>query len=163
MRDPRPPIRMSRRLWSMGAAAFGAAAAMMSLARVGRGAGDSDPIAQPNRASPQAFMDRAFALKKIAEDSGDQGYGAVVVIDGRIVGHAPSGVVTKRDPTAHAEMEAIRDAARRLGRRELRDGTLYSSSRPCPMCEAAAYWAGLGRMIHGPALSDAGPPRLRCG
>ena len=105
-------------------------------------------------------MDRAFAMKRLAEQAGDQSYGAVVVRAGLIVGQAPSAVVTKRDPTAHAEMEAIRDAARRLGQRELGDCELYSSSRPCPMCEAAAYWAGITRMVHGTGLSDAGPPRL---
>jgi tRNA(Arg) A34 adenosine deaminase TadA len=60
-------------------------------------------------------------------------------------------------------MEAIRDAARRLGRRDLSGCTIYSSSRPCPMCEAAAYWAGIERMIYGTALLDAGAPQLgRC-
>ena len=60
-------------------------------------------------------MERAFAMRQRALDAGDQAYGAIVVRDGRIVGEAPSRVVTARDPTAHAEMEAIRDAARRLG------------------------------------------------
>jgi tRNA(Arg) A34 adenosine deaminase TadA len=59
-----------------------------------------------------------------------------VVRAGLIVGQSPSHVVLHQDPTAHAEMEAIRDAARRLGTRNLSGCTLYSSSPPCPMCTA---------------------------
>ena len=76
-----------------------------------------------------------------------------------IVGAAPSRVVTANDPTAHAEMEAIRDAARRLRTRDLSGCTLVSTSRPCRMCEAAAGWAGISRMVYGPTLTDAGAPR----
>jgi guanine deaminase len=87
----------------------------------------------------------------------------VIVKDSQIVGQAPSRVVVNQDPTAHAEMEAIRDAARRLGTRDLSDCTLYSSSRPCPMCEAAAYWANIQNLVYGSGPTDAGPPRLsRC-
>ncbi|MFO1068429.1 MAG: nucleoside deaminase [Geminicoccaceae bacterium] len=121
------------------------------------------PVAVPAQATPDGFMQRALAMREQAVASGDQAYGAVVVLDGRIVGEAPSAVVTRDDPTAHAEMEAIRDAARRLGRRDLGGAVLYSTSRPCPMCEAAAYWAGIAGMIHGSALTDAGAPGLgRC-
>jgi len=145
-----------RRFWIAGVAAVvGALAARRS------DASPPDPeIVQPISPGPQAFMERAFAMRELAERGGDQSYGAVVVRDGLIVGEAPSAVVTKRDPTAHAEMEAIRDAARRLGSRGLARATLYSSSRPCAMCEAAAHWAGIERMIHGAALTDAGGPKL---
>jgi tRNA(Arg) A34 adenosine deaminase TadA len=104
-------------------------------------------------------MRRAEALRDEAVRAGDQPYGAVVLLDGRIVGEGPSRVVQRGDPTAHAEMEAIRDAARRLGRRDLGGALLVSTSRPCRMCEAAAGWAGIARMLHGQALTDAGPPR----
>lgn len=116
-------------------------------------------IVQPDPAGPAAIMDRAFAMKRRAEAEGDQPYGAVVVLDGRIVGEAPSAVVTGRDPTAHAEMQAIRDAVRRLGAASLAGAELYSTSRPCPMCETAAFRAAIRRMVHGTALTDAGPPR----
>ena len=119
--------------------------------------------AQPAGAAPADFMARAVAMRDAARTAGDQPFGAAVVRDGRIVGEAPSAVVTRADPTAHAEMEAIRDAARRLGTRDLAGAVLYSTSRPCPMCEAAASWAGIARMIHGETLADAGAPRLsRC-
>ena len=120
------------------------------------------PIAQPVTRDDAAFIGRAFDMRRLAIDGGDQAYGAVVVRDGRIVGQAPSHVVLRSDPTAHAEMEAIRDAAQRLGSRDLGGCTLYSSSRPCPMCEAAAYWAGIDNMIYGESARDGGSPRL-CG
>ena len=153
------PASSSRRLWLGGAALLGIALALGSR-RGGARAADAAPIVQPETPGPRAFMDRAFDLMRRAEAAGDQPYGAVVVRDGRIVGEAASAV-NRPDPTAHAEIEAIRDAARRLGRRDLTGGILYSSSRPCPMCEAAAYWAGIGRMIHGADVLEAGAPRLR--
>jgi tRNA(Arg) A34 adenosine deaminase TadA len=120
-------------------------------------------IAQPAQATPEGFMDRAFALRDVAAAAGDQSYGAVVVRGGAIIGEAPSRVVVNGDPSAHAEMEAIRDAAARIGSRDLSGALLISSSRPCPMCEAAASYAGIARMIHGRDLADAGPPRIsRC-
>ncbi len=121
-----------------------------------------DSIAQPGAPSPQAFITRAFDMRTEAVRTGDQAYGAIVVKDGRIIGQAPSRVIVNTDPTAHAEMEAIRDTARRLGMSDLSGAVLYSSSHPCPMCEAAAYWAGISRMVHGHQASDAGAPSL-CG
>ena len=120
----------------------------------------STAIEQPQRADTIGFIERAFEQQQNAIDAGDQGYGAVVVLDDRIVGQAPSRVVTNGDPTAHAEMEAIRDAAARLGRRNLSGCRMYSSSHPCPMCEAAAYWAGIDKMIWGRDARDAGRPGL---
>ncbi|MDH3636072.1 MAG: nucleoside deaminase [Gammaproteobacteria bacterium] len=122
----------------------------------------ADSIEQPERSDDATFIARAFGMQRRAIDSGDQAYGAVVVRNGRIVGQSPSRVVINRDPTAHAEMEAIRDAARRLGSRDLSRCTLYSSSPACPMCEAAAYWAGIERMVYGKNASEGGGPRL-CG
>ena len=95
------------------------------------------------------FARRALELREDAVRNGDQPYGAVVVKNGKIVGEAPSRVITNRDPTAHAEMEAIRDAARRLGTRDLSGCELYGSSPACRMCEAAAYWANIARLHPG--------------
>lgn len=108
----------------------------------------------------ETFAARAMAMRDLARAGGDQPYGAVIVKADRILVEAPSRVVLDGDPTAHAEMEAIRRAARQLGSRELSGCVMYSSSRPCPMCEAAAYWAGVERMYHGAAATDAGAPRL---
>jgi tRNA(adenine34) deaminase len=106
-------------------------------------------------------MRRAFELRRISVERGDQAYGAVIVRDGRIVGEGISAVITTPDPTAHAEMQAIQDAARRLDTRDLSGGEMYGTSRACPMCEAGAYRAGIARMWYGEAIADGGAPRLR--
>ena len=107
----------------------------------------------------QVAMRRAQSLRDEAVRSGDQAFGAVVLRGSVIVGASPSRVVTTTDPTAHAEMEAIRDAARQLRSRDLSGCTLVSTSRPCRMCETAAMWAGISRMVYGESLTDGGAPR----
>jgi tRNA(Arg) A34 adenosine deaminase TadA len=151
-----------RRALALAGAAF--AVAGTTAARPGSlNAQTRDPIAQPANPGKAAFMARAIAMRDAAARAGDQPYGAVIVKDGRIVGEAPSRVITGTDPTAHAETEAIRDAARRLGTRDLSGCEIYASTRPCPMCEAAAYWAGIARIYHDADAADAGAPRLsRC-
>ena len=99
-------------------------------------------------------------MRRLAIEYGDQAFGAVVVRRGRIIGQSWSRVILDQDPTGHAEMSAIRDAAARLNNGNLSGATLYSSSRPCPMCEAAAYWSGIDKMIHGEDAINAGRPRL---
>ncbi len=116
------------------------------------------PVLAQTTSSLAQAMQRARALREQAVQRGDQGFGAVVLRGETIIGEAPSRVVTTNDPTAHAEMEAIRDAARRLRSRDLSGCVLVSTSRPCRMCEAAAGWAGIARMVHGDALTDAGAP-----
>ena len=122
-------------------------------------------LARPLRAAGPSehpelrWYQAAAEMKRRAESWGDQPYGAVLVLDGAIVGEGPSRVVKNNDASAHAEREAIRDAQRRLGAASLRGATLYSTSRPCSLCEAAAAKAKVGRMVFGPALTDAGVPR----
>lgn len=82
------------------------------------------------------------------------------MLNGALLGEGPSRVVKNQNPDAHAEREAIRDAQLKLGRERLDGATLYSTSRPCRACEAAAARAGVSRMYFGPALSDAGAPSL---
>jgi guanine deaminase len=105
-------------------------------------------------------MERAFEMRRRAIERGDQPYGAIIVKEGRIVGEGMSAVVTDIDPTAHAEMQAIRDAARRLRTNDLTGCDMYGTSRACPMCEAGAYWAHIARMYHSASITDAGAPRL---
>jgi len=100
-------------------------------------------------------------MRELAESWGDQSYGAVVVAGGRVVGHGPSRVVKDRDPDAHAERVALRDAQRTQARSRLAGAVLYSTSRPCPACERAAAEAGILRMYHGEQMLDAGVPRPR--
>jgi guanine deaminase len=110
-------------------------------------------------AERQRFMARAFEMRRMAVERGDQAFGAVIVRDGQVLGEGISAVLTTPDPTAHGEMQAIRHAARRLGTPQLAGCELYTTFRPCPMCETAAYWAGVARIYHGEAITDAGPPR----
>lgn len=107
------------------------------------------------------FMAMAEEQRQQAVASGDQSYGAVIVKDGAVVGVGPSRVVTKTDPTAHAEMEAIRDAAARLNTQDLSGCIMVSTSKPCPMCETAASWARLDEMIYTSALTKGGRPGYR--
>ena len=118
----------------------------------------SRAVAAPADAQRE-FIAAAFAMKEQAVRAGDQAYGAVVVQNDRIVGYGPSRVVTKKDFTAHAEREAMRDAQVRLQRTDLSDCVMYSTSRPCGACEQAAAEARLGRMFYGEQATDAGPPR----
>lgn len=119
------------------------------------------PVAAETAAEARRrFMDRAFEMRAEAVRRGDQPFGAVVVKDGRIVGEGVSAVITRPDPTAHGEIEAIRDAARRLGTRDLAGAELFTTFRPCPMCEAAAAWAGITQIWHGETIADGGAPKL---
>ena len=102
-------------------------------------------------------MARAREMRALAERAGDQPYGAVVMQGERIVGEAPSRVVTARNPDAHAEREALRDAAQRLGRQDLGGLVLVSTSQPCRLCEDAAATAGITRMVFGETLASAVP------
>jgi tRNA(adenine34) deaminase len=122
-------------------------------------------LATPAKAAPapkhRQFVDAAFLMKDEAVKAGDQPYGAVLVKKDRIIGFGPSRVVLKSDSTAHAEREAIREAQARLGSTDLSDCVLYSTSRPCSNCEAAAREAKVARMYYGADATDAGPPRQR--
>lgn len=82
-------------------------------------------------------------------------FGAVVVKEGQIVGRGANCVTSTNDPTAHAEIVAIRDACRRLGAFHLDACEIYASCEPCPMCLAAIYWARLARCYYGCTAEDA--------
>ena len=107
----------------------------------------------------QRFIAEAFRQRDIAVRAGDQAYGAIVVRAGEIIGFGPSRVVQDRSEDAHAERIAIADAQRRTGATDLAGAILYSSSRPCRICERAAAAARIARMIHGREATDAGAPR----
>ena len=145
----------------LAASGFGALTVGLSgpvLGQTSKRADDSIP--QPSDPNDAKFMERAFEMRQYAIDHGDQGYGAVVVRDNVIIGQSWSRVILDQDPTGHAEMAAIRDAARRLNDRDLSQAVMYSSSRPCPMCEAAAFWAGVRHMFYGREIKSAGSPTL---
>jgi tRNA(Arg) A34 adenosine deaminase TadA len=117
-------------------------------------------VARADRSAGEVrWYEVALQMKRRAEGRGDQPYGAVVVLDGVLVGEGESRVVQLGDPAAHAERLAIRDAQRRLKRRSLHGAVLYSTSRACAACEAAAADADVARMVYGERLQDAGAPR----
>ncbi|MBK5958231.1 tRNA-specific adenosine deaminase [Rhodoplanes elegans] len=95
------------------------------------------------------FMRRAIALADASVASGGGPFGAVLVKDGAIVGEGANRVVPDGDPTAHAEVVAIRDACRRLGTHVLDGAIVYTSCEPCPMCLSALWWARVGEIVYG--------------
>jgi tRNA(Arg) A34 adenosine deaminase TadA len=102
------------------------------------------------------FLRRAIALATENVLSGAGGpFGAIVVHDGKIIAEAANTVTTTNDPTAHAEVNAIRAAARALGTFTLADCQLYTSCEPCPMCLAAAHWARMDAIYYGASAADA--------
>lgn len=91
---------------------------------------------------------RAIALSREHMQRGAGGpFGAVVVRDGQVLAEGWNQVTSSNDPTAHAEVVAIRRACRAVGDFSLAGATLYASCEPCPMCLAAAYWARVGRIV----------------
>ncbi len=147
----------------LAASSFGALTVGLSSSVVGQtstSAGEGIP--QPSDPNDATFMERAFEMRQYAIDHGDQWYGAVVVRDNVIIGQSWSRVILDQDPSGHAEIAAIRDAARRLNDRDLTRSVMYSSSKPCSMCEAAAFWAGVRHMFFGREIRSAGSPKL-CG
>ena len=100
------------------------------------------------------FMRRAIELASLA-DGRDGPFGSVVVNDGRIVGEGVNVCATRPDPTAHAEVEALRQAARTLGRDDLSDCVLYTSCEPCAMCAAAIHWADIAQVYYAASVPQA--------
>ncbi len=98
----------------------------------------------------ETFMRRAIALSCESVASGAGGpFGAVIVRDGQIIAEGSNRVTSTNDPTAHAEVVAIRTACAALGRFDLRGCEIYTSCEPCPMCLASIYWARLDRIYFG--------------
>jgi tRNA(Arg) A34 adenosine deaminase TadA len=106
--------------------------------------------------SPNDFMREALKLAEDGVHSGRGGpFGCVIVRRGVIVGRGQNAVASTNDPTAHAEIVAIRDAGRTLGTFQLADCELYTSCEPCPMCLAAIYWARIPQVFYGNTRADA--------
>ncbi len=103
-----------------------------------------------------AFMQQAIqqAVENVRSGQGGP-FGAVVVKDGRVIAVGANSVTTTNDPTAHAEVNAIREACRVLGTFQLSGCEIYSSCEPCPMCLAAIYWARPDHVFFAATASDA--------
>ncbi|MDE2440853.1 MAG: nucleoside deaminase [Betaproteobacteria bacterium] len=106
--------------------------------------------------SDDLFLTRAIELARIGSEAGEGGpFGAVIVREGQIIAEGWNRVIASRDPTAHAEIGAIRTACIQLGHFHLPGCTLYASSEPCPMCLSAAYWAHIERIVFANSRAEA--------
>ena len=94
------------------------------------------------------FLEMAISTAEGNITSGGGPFGAVIVSNGRVLAAAGNRVVAGHDPTAHAEIEAVRIAAAALGTHDLSDCVIYASCEPCPMCLGAIYWAGIRRIVY---------------
>jgi tRNA(Arg) A34 adenosine deaminase TadA len=102
------------------------------------------------------FMREAIRCSAQGMENNEGGpFGAVVVKDGKIIGRGNNCVTSSNDPTAHAEVVAIRDACRNLGHFQLDDCVLYTSCEPCPMCLGAIYWARPSKVYYACTRADA--------
>lgn len=101
------------------------------------------------------FMRRAVELALESEaKAGDTPFGSVIVKDGKIVGEGRNKTASRCDPTAHSEIDAIRDACQRLGTPTLEGTIMYTSGEPCPMCSGAIWWAKISRVYYGASHED---------
>ncbi|MDT8903970.1 nucleoside deaminase [Anaeroselena agilis] len=112
--------------------------------------------AEAAAAGEDEFMQTAIdeAVNGVGKGEGGP-FGAVIVKDGKILVRAHNQVLLTHDPTAHAEVQAIRKASALLGRFDLSDCVLYASCEPCPMCLGAIHWAKLRKVVYGATRYDA--------
>jgi guanine deaminase len=94
------------------------------------------------------FLSKAIEIASNGIKNGGGPFGAVIVKDGKIISEAYNRVVLNSDPTAHAEILAIRNASSYLKSHELNECTIYSSCEPCPMCLGAIYWSGIKKVVY---------------
>ena len=106
--------------------------------------------------SDESFMNEALAEAASAGAAGDVPVGAVIVVGGQIIGRGGNRRQRDGDPTAHAELLAIRQAARHIGGWRILDATLYVTQEPCPMCAGAIVNARIGRVVFGCSNPKAG-------
>lgn len=104
----------------------------------------------------EKYMKRAIDLSREHMEAGHGGpFGAVIVKDGKVIGEGWNCVTSTNDPTAHAEVTAIRDACKKANSFELKGAVLYTSCEPCPMCLSAAYWARVDKIYFASTREDA--------
>lgn len=103
----------------------------------------------------KAFMEKAIELSMNNINNGGGPFGAVIVRNGEIVAQEANSVTNDNDPTAHAEVNAIRKAAKELDTFDLSDCDIYTSCEPCPMCLGAIYWSGIKTVYYGNNKQDA--------
>ncbi|MDR2854076.1 MAG: nucleoside deaminase [Prevotellaceae bacterium] len=103
----------------------------------------------------EKFMREAIALSVDNVKNAGGPFGAVIVKDGKIIARGTNRVTAEHDPTAHAEVSAIRSAAKKLGTFDLSGCEIFTSCEPCPMCLGAIYWARIEKIYYGNTKADA--------
>lgn len=103
----------------------------------------------------EGWMLRAVEVARVGIAEGQSPFGAVIARGNEVVAACHNQVWARTDPTAHAEVTAIRAAAQALGRIELAGYAIFSTCEPCPMCMAAIHWARLDRLVYGAGIADA--------
>lgn len=101
------------------------------------------------------FMLRACQLAEMSVERGGGPFGAVITRNGEIIAEGSNNVTIDHDPTAHAEVTAIRNATRKLGTHDLSGCEIFTSCEPCPMCLGAIYWAHINKIYYGNNREDA--------
>jgi tRNA(adenine34) deaminase len=119
-------------------------------------AGDATAVSAANPATDSQWMEQAMVLAGRAAEEGEVPVGAVLVLGSVIVGEGWNRPIRAADPTAHAEVQALRDAARRLGNYRLPGSTLYVTLEPCVMCAGAIVHARVERVVYGAPDPKAG-------
>lgn len=114
-----------------------------------------DNLKQNITEKDKAFMREAIKLANESVERGGGPFGAVIVKDGEIVAGSANSVTLDNDPTAHAEVNAIRKACKKLGTFDLSGCVVYTSCEPCPMCLGAIYWAHINIIYYGNSKKDA--------
>jgi len=101
------------------------------------------------------YMREAIRLANESVERGGGPFGAIIVKDGEVIAGSSNSVTIDNDPTAHAEVNTIRQACSKLGTFDLSGATIYTSCEPCPMCLGAIYWAHISRIFYGNNRKDA--------
>lgn len=104
---------------------------------------------EPDKTLDERFMHEALRLAHAAEASGEVPIGAVIVADGKIVGRGANSPISQQDPTAHAEILALREASKTIGNYRLTGAAIYVTLEPCPMCAGALVHARIERLVFG--------------
>ncbi|MCW8888643.1 MAG: nucleoside deaminase, partial [Gammaproteobacteria bacterium] len=103
----------------------------------------------------QQYLSEAVTLAQESVENGGGPFGALIVRDGEIIGRGCNCVTGDHDPTAHAEINVIRQASRKLGTKDLSGCILITTHEPCPMCAAAIVWSGIKKIVFGFSIEDA--------
>ena len=128
----------------------------------GRAVRYNSAMATENNVSHEQLMDEAIRQAELARAAGDVPIGAVIARDGEIIAAACNRRHAGKDPTAHAEMNAIREACRKLKTANLSGCEIYATFKPCPMCQAACERANISRIYYGVRPQDFGASPKEC-